>query len=282
MKSEERHKLHQNALAVWITQTITAVKPYQNAILGAIILVILGVIVAMWWTNESAAKAGGAWAQFFEAFQEGNSAALEKVAEDNPGSHAALPADLVAADIQLAQGCYMLFINKATANQQLDKAARLYQMVRDQSSLPALRVQAVFGLARTREAQGQLPTAIKLYTDVTGNWPDSVYAKMSEKRLADLKRDSIKEMYDKFAQFDPKPVFSQPSGEKTDLDKIPAESPLYTPGPSEQKSQATPEAKSQAMPEERRLWTPEENPQNKPENAQPAEKSAKPAEGQKK
>jgi tetratricopeptide (TPR) repeat protein len=289
MKSEERHKLHQNALAAWINQAIAAVKPYQNALLGAVILVILAIIIGTWWFSESASRAAAAWSQFFEAYQEGNSAALEKVAEDNPGSRAAMPADLVAADIQLAQGCYMLFINKATANQQLSKAADLYQQVRDRTSLPALRVQAVFGLARTREAQGQLPAAVQLYTEVAKNWPDSVYAKLSEKRLADLKRDSIKEMYDKFAKYDPKPMFTPPSGEKTGLDQIPAESPLFTPGPVEEKPPAKPEETPQAAGEEKPLAAPEQKPEatsqqmpeNRPEGAQPADKSEKPAEGQK-
>ena len=56
MKSEERHKLHQNALAIWIAETMTTIKPYQNAILGGLIVVILVVIVAIWWTSESTAS----------------------------------------------------------------------------------------------------------------------------------------------------------------------------------------------------------------------------------
>ncbi len=230
MKSEERHKLHQNALAEWLNQTYIAIKPFQNAILAVIIVLILAAIFALWWTSESASSASKAWTQFFMAFNEGNPAALEKVAEDNPGSRAAPAADIMAADVLLAQGCNMLFVNKPTANQQLNKAVELYQRAVAQSTSPTLRAQAAFGLAKAWEAMGKLDTAINSYTQVTTQWPDSIYARMSTRRLDDLKRTSTKEVYDKFARFEPKPTFTQPPRGNTDLEKVPEEGPVFTPG----------------------------------------------------
>jgi predicted negative regulator of RcsB-dependent stress response len=229
MKSEERHKLQQNELADWLAKTITTIKPYQNAIISGIIVLVLAVIFLTWWTSESSTQAGTTWKQYIEGISAGNTGALEKMAEDNPHSQASTAANLAAADIKLAEGCNMLFINKATANQELSKAAELYQRVRDQAKSPAILGQATFGLARTRESQGKLDEAIQLYTKAAGEFPNSVFAQMSTKRLDDLKLTSTKEMYDRFAQFDPKPAFSKPSGEKTGIDKIPDESPLYMP-----------------------------------------------------
>jgi tetratricopeptide (TPR) repeat protein len=264
MKSEERHKLHQNALALWLNETFIAIKPYQNAIIAVIIVVIIAVIFATWWTSESASSASKAWTQLFMAFEEANTtAALEKVAEDNPRSHAAPAADLVAADLQLAQGCNMLFINKANANQQLNKALDMYQTVSVQSPSPAQRAQANFGLAKALEALGKLDAAIKAYTDVTTQWPDTVYAKMSLRRLDDLKRISTKEVYDKFARFDPKPTFTQPPGGIPGLDKLPDEGPVFT--PKKPNEQGVEEKKA-------------ENADNKTEANKPEEKTEKPAE----
>jgi predicted negative regulator of RcsB-dependent stress response len=265
MKSEERHKLHQNALAQWLTETFETIKPYQNAILAGLIVVILAIIFTVWWRSESASSASRAWTQLFAAFGEPNpSAALEKVAEDNPRSHAAPAADLVAADILLAQGCSMLFINKATATQQLNKALELYQSASEKSPSSTLRAQANFGLAKTWESLGKLDTAIKIYTDVTTEWPDTVYAQMSTRRLDDLKRTSTKEVYDKFARFDPKPTFSQPpaGGGIPGLDKIPEEGPVYS--PVTPKEQGAEEKKT-------------EKAENKAESNMPGEKSEKPA-----
>jgi len=287
MKSEERHKLHQNALALWLAQTFTTIKPYQNVILAAVIVVILAVIFWVWWTSESASQSNRAWTQFFMAFDELNpSASLEKVAEDNPHSRAAAVADLVAADQQLAQGCNMLFINKATANQGLNKALRLYQSVYAQSPSPALRVQAAFGLARAWESLGKLETATKFYTEVTAEWPDTVFARMSSLRLEDLKRGSVKEMYDKFARFDPKPAFSQPPGVQPGLDKLPEEGPVYTPGAikeggvEEKKTEKVDNKAEENKPEDK-TEKPVDSGQStggeKPADAQPAPGANKPA-----
>jgi len=274
MKSEERHKLHQNALAVWLAQTFTTIKPYQNIILGGVIVVILAVIATTWWTNESAASANMAWTKYFSALDQGNSSALEKVAEDNPRSHAAPAANLVAADVMLAQGCNMLFINKALANQQLNNAVILYQKAREQTKLPALLAQATFGLARTRESQGKLDMAVELYTEVTTNWPDTAFAKMSSQRSEDLKRASTREIYDKFAQFDPKPAFSQQSGEKPNFDQMPEESPISTfdtlkkQGVEEKKTEEKDGDKAESKPDEKT---------EKPVDTQQVPKSEKPA-----
>jgi hypothetical protein len=271
MKSDERHKLHQNALAVWIKQTVDTLKPYQNLILAALIVGLLIVIFAAWWTSESANQANAAWTQFLTAFSEGNPAALEKVAEDNRRSHAAPVADIVAADIHLSQGCQMLFTNKAIANQQLNKAVELYQSVRVQTSSPILRAQATYGLARAWESMGKLETADKLYTEINTDWPDSVFAKMSSQRLDDLKRVSIKDLYDKFASYDPKPKFNQQPAAKQGFDKVPDEGPVYTPG-----------AFNEQGIEEKKTDKAENKTDNKPDakSDKPAESTEKPVESQ--
>jgi hypothetical protein len=262
MKSEERHKLQQNALAVWLEETFNSLKDYQNFILGGVILVVLVIIVGMWWTSESAASATRAWTQFFTALDSGNLGALPKVAEDNPKSKVAVPADLVTADIMLSQGSNLLFENKAAANQALNQALGLYQKVRQQTNVPDLRAQATFGLARTLESAGKLDAAIELYTEVTANWPDTVFARLSSRRYEDLKRISIKDVYDKLAAYDPKPAFTQqPPGAIPDLNKMPEESPIAEPG---------------AIPEQKSEVKKEDNPDNKPDAVKPDENAQKP------
>jgi tetratricopeptide (TPR) repeat protein len=269
MKSQERHKLQQNELADWLAKVITATKPYQNTILGAVIVLILAAIVGSWWTRESSASAQRAWTQLFTALDNGSSSELFKVAEDYPSSKAASMANLAAADLQLFQGCGMLFVNKASANQQLNNAAELYQRVLEQSKSDIVRQQATFGLAKTRESQGKLETAMKLYTEVTTKWPNTGYSSMASRRVEDLKRNSTKAIYDKFAQFDPKPAFNQTPGQQPgekpvfDLDNLPKESPLFTPG-----------AATETKTEEKK----EQPTDNKAAESSPPEKTEQPAE----
>ena len=262
MKSQERHKLQQNALADWLAKVITATRPYHNAILTGLIVVILVFIVAAWWNSESAAQAENAWTQFFTAFGNSSTSQLVKVAEDYPRSKASPAAVLAAADLQLAQGCNLLFINKASANQELNKAVEMYQSVLDQTRSAVFRAQATFGLARTREAQGKLESAVELYSELTTQWPDTAFAQLAARRLEDLKRAATKELYDKFAQFDPKPAFSKEPAEKSGLDKLPEESPIFKLGTS-----------SDQKPEEKA----EDKPANKTEESKPGENPEKPA-----
>jgi tetratricopeptide (TPR) repeat protein len=247
MKSEERHKLHQNALELWLIQTFEAIKPYQNMIIAGIIVLLVVVVFAFWWINESSSQSNTLWTQFYVAFYQRNPAVLENLAEANSRSSVAPVAQLAAADMQLAQGCNMLFVNKATANQSLNKAIELYTAVYQQNSTPILRAEAAYGLGQALESLGKLEEATKFYTEVTMSWPETVYAPMATSRLDDIKRTSIKEMYDKFAKFDPKPAFNQPSGINANpsnnatpkandnvkpganLDKMPEETPVVIP-----------------------------------------------------
>jgi hypothetical protein len=292
MKSEERHKLHQNALAVWLAQTLTTIKPYQNAIIGGVIVVLLAVILTMWWNSESASQANKAWTQFFAAFDQGSTAALANVAENNPRSSAAPVADLASADILLAQGCNMLFTNKATANQSLNKAVELFEKVIEQSGKAALKAQATFGLAKARESQGKLETASKLYNDVKTKWPDTVFAQMAAQRLKDLDRPSIKQVYDQFAKYDPKPVFNSLPDSKPKLD-LPDESPIFTPSmtpeqKADDKQESKPEVTKEAVKEEAKNEVTEEKKQDSTDSApktpttdKPDEKAASPTDDQK-
>ena len=44
MKSERRHELQHNELAEWLAKSAQAIKPYQNIIFAAVVLVLIGVV----------------------------------------------------------------------------------------------------------------------------------------------------------------------------------------------------------------------------------------------
>ena len=50
-------------------------------------------------------------------------------------------------------------------------------------------------------------------------WPNGAYTSVGEQRLADLQRPATREFYDKFAQYDPKPAFTEQPG--TPGEKLP-------------------------------------------------------------
>ena len=209
MKSEERHKLQQNELADYLAKVVERVKPYQNAILGGILLVLVIILLVHWWNGKSASELEVANTQFYNALgnalNSGEPSELIEMAEKYPDSPAAADAALTAADIYLNNGCNQLFQNKAKANSDLGNAVDLYEKILPRLKDPFLKAQANFGLARAEECQNQLSKAIEYYKEIVKNWPDGPYGVLAASRLQDLERPSTKEIYDKIANFDPKP-----------------------------------------------------------------------------
>jgi hypothetical protein len=234
MKSERRHELQHNELAEWLAKSAQTIKPYQNLILAAVMLVLIGVVGYTVWSRISAAQTAQAWDQFRADFESGNAAKLAQVVEDYPNTKVAHVAAIVLADNYLADGCNQLFVNKATAQPKLTKAIELYQLVRDQSRVSSLLERAAFGLARAKESKGDaehVRQAEQLYEDVVAQWPKGAYGAAASQRLNDLKRPATKELYDRFARFDPKPAFSsEPGGRPAfDMNSLPEEGSAYMP-----------------------------------------------------
>jgi len=238
MKSERRHELEQNQLADWLAKKIEAIKPYQNWILGALLLLAVGIAWYSMASRRASAQHEQGWDQFYEAMAAGelSPGEFEDLASDPEyeGSSLADWAAVMAGDLRLVNGCNRLFDNKPTANQELRDAVENYRSVLDQSSSDALLQRATFGLARALEAQGNLEKAIDRYNQVSTRWPDGAYAAAATRRSEDLQRESTKEFYDQFAKFEPRPLFSDEPGvpgqrPAFDLDSL-SDDPVFGPG----------------------------------------------------
>lgn len=218
MKSERRHELQHNELAEWLAKTAEEIRPYQNLILTVVLVVLVAILGYTLWSRQSAAHASQAWDELSAAIASNDPAKIAKTMEDYPATTAASTAAVVLADSQLAQGCDQLFKSKALAQQELQKAIGLYQTVREESRLESLKERATFGLARAKEALGELEPAGELYQEIVTKWPKGTFTAASQQRLEDLKRPAIKTLYDDLRKFDPKPAFSGEPGERPKFD----------------------------------------------------------------
>jgi tetratricopeptide (TPR) repeat protein len=232
MKSEERHKLQQNELADLIAKWFQILKPYQNIIYGSLIVILVAGLLLVWQNHKSAGSLMAANDEFFRGVISMNTTDLYKVIEDHPDSRIAPAAALMAADIHLQQGTFLRFQNKATANQELQQAVEWYGKTLASEHQGMLFDQALYGLARAKESLGELKPASKFYQQLVETNPDGVYGRLARQRLEDLKRPSIKEFYDKFADYDPKPAFHDlpnAPNQDTDIDfkNLPKEGPVY-------------------------------------------------------
>lgn len=227
MKSERRHELQHNELAEWLAKSVETIKPYQNILLTALAAVLIAVLGYTWWSRESAAQATQAWDELNAVIESGNVTKLAQVIDDYPDTNVAYTAAVVLADSHLGEGCARLFISKAPAQDELSKAIKRYDSVRQQCQTPSLLERATFGLARAKEAKGDLGPAEKLYEEIAAKWPGGAYSAAASQRLADLKRPATKRLYDQFARFDPKPAFSGALGERPSFDpnSLPSDAP---------------------------------------------------------
>ncbi len=87
----------------------------------------------------------------------------------------------------------------------LTQAFDTYKQVADApESDDTLRRMAVLGMARSKEARGELSDAITQYERVAKEWPDTVDAKRAEERVKLLNSPEGKEFYTQFTAFKPK------------------------------------------------------------------------------
>ncbi len=233
MKSERRHELEQNLLADWLADTMAKIKPYQNAILGGMVLVVALLVVGFVWRNMAQRQTANAWEEYFHALQTGGPLDLEEVVGRHAGSPVAYWAAVAAADQRLAFGCNSLFTDKPSAMQELRKAVDLYLPVLEQSRETALVERATFGLARAYEAQIDLEKAVPRYKEVVDRWPNGPYAEVAKSRLTALDQRLVRELADRFAKWEPKPATPDlpdfpASRPQFDLDSLP-DGPVFTP-----------------------------------------------------
>lgn len=244
MKGQRRHELEKNELADWLAKVFGDIGPYQNAILGAVLLLLLGGVGYLWWAGQSAGKQADAsdalQRALWELFQGNPSTTdaeqidhFEAVVENYPDTGAAPWARVVAGDLHLNMGCNSLFINKGVAQQELREAVDHYRAVlAAEDGNSALRQRATFGLARALESQGDLQKATERYEELAQRWPDGAYAATAASRLEDLKRPATRLLYDRFAKFDPKPVPASDGPSEPpafDLDGLRDDEPLFEP-----------------------------------------------------
>lgn len=236
MKSERRHELQHNMLAEWLITTYTQIKPYQNAILGVVVLLLVAVAGYKWWSVYSANRNTEAWEAVDKAMKGPNGAEMEKVLTQHPASSAAPWAAIQAGESYHHSALEALLSDKETAGKELSKAVELYQNALKDANSPMISQRATFDLARAlesqavtvepKESQGKLDEAARYYKQVRDQWPNGLYADEATKRLKDLETAATQSRYEQLALYTP-PQSPAPDAAK---DSTGTKTPSATPG----------------------------------------------------
>ena len=214
MKSEERHRLHQNELERIVEKAappvVTFYQQNQAAILGggALLVVLIGVV--LWMNSGESADADG-WNAMFRAQTEGGETAIanfENIAETYADSGAGIWSELSAGNRLMDSGIGLMFSNRSGGKSDLERAKEYFQKVLDNSAASVqARERAAFGIATCEEALSGEDTsgAIATYEKFTSDYSNSVFVQVANDRMKRLKEANGRSFYAWFSAQNPKP-----------------------------------------------------------------------------
>ncbi len=208
MKTARRHELQTNTLADWLGESIESAKPFAKLIGGIALAGVVLVIFYFVMQSRSQQDDQRGWQRYYRALSSDTPADLEQVAKEFPSTPAGFSAHLIAADRHLIDGCNGLFTDRAKAAEALQLAVSGYK-----AALPAKDVlvqqRAMFGLAKTYEAQIKLDDARQEYQRVIDRFPKGMFADVAQKRLDNLNKQPTKDFYAWFSEAEP---ITRPTG----------------------------------------------------------------------
>lgn len=237
MKTERRHELQTNELAIWLTGWLEAIKPYSKVLLGALVLLAAAWFAAAYVRNRGRESESRAWTALFQAYTPSAASDVSEqmadVAKSYPGTPAGLWALQTAADVHLAEGTQQLFRDREQAKQDLQQAQEAYDTIAQQATDPMLKQRAMFGAAQALECLGDFDQAEKKYRELSDSAPDSAVGQLASRRLESLKRPTTRDWYRWFAE--QKPV-ARPLSDPSlfnELPKLPETPNINLPKPGE-------------------------------------------------
>jgi predicted negative regulator of RcsB-dependent stress response len=212
MDTERRHELAENDLAGTTLELVDRIRPHLRTIVAGIALLFAGLAA---WTvisaQQSSAKARS-WKECIAALSSGDAEGLAAVATQKTDSSAAGWAQLVLADSALAQGCDLLFADRARGLERLQDAVGRYRQLLASRPTGMLAERTVFGLAKANEALGNLDEARQGYQAVIADHPGSAAASLAASRVGAVSREATRQWYDWFAAQKPAPP-AAPAGQ---------------------------------------------------------------------
>ena len=206
MKTQRRHELQTNVLADWIGHKVELVRPHLNTIGIVVAVAVLAVLAAIYFLRGRDTKISVGWEDYYFALAERDTDRLGAVAEDHPGTPAALWAKQSEADLELAKGIESLFIDRNAAKESLNRARTRYEEIEESAAgQPLLLQRARFGLAQLYEAQSNIEKAQKYYDLVAASTTDASLSKQAQQRLDVLKDPAVEKWYNWFSRQKPVP-----------------------------------------------------------------------------
>lgn len=173
MKTERRHDLETNDLAVRITDGIEKLKPYSGHLVGVALALVALMVAGSWWNSYSNSKQKEAWDAFSVAYDttDPELVSLRRVADQSEYAGTAMQewAYITWADRQVLLASSSYLIDREAALDRLRQVEGVYEQLMSGAVDPQIQNRARFGLARVYEMQNKLDEARRNYSLVQGD-----------------------------------------------------------------------------------------------------------------
>jgi hypothetical protein len=185
------------------------IRPYLTKIGVIVALGLLGLIAATLFINNRL-TAGSVPSQALAAAQSefaisGNVDRLTQVADEHPGTTAAMWALQTSGDYQLRLGIDTLREDREGGFELVQKSKELFQQVMDAPAgikTPLIQQASLFSMAYASEALGEFENAAKYYQQLTEEAPKSHFATAAARGAARASNPAFVAAYEKFKNFE--------------------------------------------------------------------------------
>ena len=216
MKTERRHDLETNTLALKMTTMIETIKPYWNKLLGVVILLVAMLAVSSFINSQSKATEENAWAAYAKA-RNSTDPDLENIrklteSEEFAGTRMQEWAHLTWADRQVLMAARIYLRDRGAAEDRLRGARGIYETFANNAQDEQIRNRSRFGLGRIFEMLNKVEDAQREYSLVQGDLQP-----MASKRAEHLQSEGVKDVCEWLATAElPKPDITGGQGASGD------------------------------------------------------------------
>jgi hypothetical protein len=206
MKSERRHELQQNDLAIYLDRINKSIEPYSRIIAIVVAGLFIGAIALMYYSSEQSGKRSVATFDLIKASASQDSEVLLEVGERYPDTIAGAWARIYQGRQYLVEGIQALYNDRENAEQLLADAQAAFRNAMASSNDPLLRSRAHFGIARALESLGDVDAAIESYGDVIAVNESEAMVKEANDRIETLTHPRTQEFLAWFSDQDFSPA----------------------------------------------------------------------------
>ena len=199
MKTERRHELQQNDLAVWLAKVNTAIEPYSKLIAIVLLAIFVLTVVVSFMSTRDQEQRSESTLNLIQATGAQEADELLRVSDRYTGTAAGEWAKLYQGLQYVSQGIEALYTDRENAQELLTDATTVLNDAAGSSNDTLLKSRANLGLAQAAESLGNVDDAIKAYEQVVAINESEAMVKRAEDRIKTLSSPKTQEFLAWFA-----------------------------------------------------------------------------------